>query len=233
MLPVGNRPTVDYAVEQCVAAGLSRIVFVVTSEGSQVRQYYGDSIDVMAEYPWLDQTGTVEVMYVTQRPEYGYGSGSGLRSAREVLAAGSRFVVIAGDAFLACTTNPVATLLAGCAGSPGALIGLEVPEADIRHYGILTAQQGYLADFQEKPERLRPGQAPLANVSYYVLPQAVFELLDKVKQTGGEYYLTDAVLALARTERVAVVPVAGQYLDSGQVDKWLLANQYVLGSSHP
>jgi UTP--glucose-1-phosphate uridylyltransferase len=124
MLPVGNRPTVDYAVEQCVAAGLSRIVFVVTSEGSQVRQYYGGSIDVMAEYPWLDQTGMVEVMYVTQRPEYGYGSGSGLRSAREVLTAGSRFVVIAGDAFLACTTNPVATLLAGCAGSPGALIGL-------------------------------------------------------------------------------------------------------------
>jgi UTP-glucose-1-phosphate uridylyltransferase len=233
MLPVGNRPTADYAVEQCVAAGVTRIVFVVSSEESQVQQYYGDAIDVAVEYPWLEQTGDVEVMYVAQRSEYGYGSGSGLRSARDVLAGVPRFIVIAGDAFLACASNPVAGLLAGCGTTAGALVGLEVPESDVRHYGILTVHDGCLADLQEKPERLAEGQLPLANVSYYVLPEAIFRLLDEVKQTGGEYYLTDAVLALASREKVAVVSLEGEYLDSGQVDKWLVANQYVLGSQHP
>jgi UTP--glucose-1-phosphate uridylyltransferase len=233
MLPVGNRPTVDYAVEQCLAAGIRRLVFIVSRDDSQVRQYYGDTIDVAAEYPWLEQAGTIKVMYVVQRPEYGYGSGSGLKSAREALASVARFVVIAGDAFLACQTNPVAGLLAGCGDAEGALVGLEVPASDVRHYGILTARGGYLRDLQEKPESLAKGQLPLANVSYYVLSQAIFGLLDEVRQTGGEYYLTDAVLALAVRQKVAVVPVVGRYLDSGQVDKWLAANQYVLDSQHP
>jgi UTP--glucose-1-phosphate uridylyltransferase len=233
MLPVGNRPTVDYAVEQCVAAGINRIIFVVSKENSQLQQYYGERLDVAAEYSRLKQTNVIELMYVVQRPEYGYGSGSGLRSARDALTSVPRFVVVAGDAFLASAGNPVEALVTGCGAAAGALIGLEVPEADARHYGILSVEAGRLVDLQEKPERLAQGQRPLANVSYYVLPEAVFGLLDEVGQTGGEYYLTDAVLALARTGRVVVVPVVGQYLDSGQVDKWLVANQHVLSLTHP
>lgn len=233
MLPIGNRPTVDYAVEQCVAAGLKRIVFVTSTEASQVQQYYGDHLTLATEYPWLGLSGEVELMYVPQRSAYGYGSASGVRSARQLVGNAPRFVVVAGDGFVAAEVNPVAALLTGCGTGQAALLGLEVPVADISHYGIITAQNGHMVDFQEKPERLRDDQVPLANVSYYVLPQAVFGLLDGLTQTGGEYYLTDAVLALARETDLAVIAVAGRYLDSGQVDKWLAANQYVLAADYP
>ena len=233
MLPIGNRPTVDYAVEQCVAAGLRRLVFVVSSEESQVAQYYGERIDIASEYPWLKRKGQIQVLYSVQRSEYGYGSAAGVRSAQEALAGTARFVVVAGDGFVAGDDNPVVTLLGGCREKQGALLGLEVPESDVHHYGIITAEHGHLAGLVEKPEQLAAGQLPLANVSYYVLPETVFEMLDEVKLTGSEYYLTDAVLALAGRGEVAVVPTSGVYLDSGQVDKWLAANQYIMARAHP
>jgi len=235
MLPIGNRPTVDYIVEQCAQAGLSRIVFVISPEQNQLQRYYGDHVEVAKEYPWLGKDTTLTIEYVVQdTTKLGYGTGSAVMSVREHLQGTEHFLVVAGDAFFyGPDTNPLGMLVETCAnGAKAALLGLEVSHDDIKHLGSLSVNdKRELTAIVEKPTSLPEDVTPLANISYYAFDQDIFPAIEAIELTNNEYYITDALLRVAEQSPVPVVAAKGLYLDSGNLEKWVAANQFVLENS--
>jgi len=233
MLPIGNRPAVDYVVEQCAAAGIRRIVFVVQRQGSQISQYYGKAIDISQEYPWLNMEGQIAISYVVHdQAKLGYGTAPAVLCARQLLADTEQFIVVAGDGFLhGSAQNPLSMLIAGCNDVDSALLGLQIPAEEASNFGILAVDKDHqLVNLSERPAELPAGWQPLANISYYAFSQAIFPELEAVKSVGGEYRLTDAILSLSGQSPVRVVPIEGEFLDSGLAHKWVAANQRVLDS---
>lgn len=232
MLPIGNRPTVDYIVEQCAQADIERVVFVISPNQTLLRKYYGNRLDIAQEYPWLGKNTSLHIEYAVQDPaEYGYGTAAAVMSARKQLGGNVQFLAIAGDAFFySPEINPLSLLLqAQQDGVEAALLGLEVPMAETKQFGIVTADnQDQLVGLVEKPASLPNGTLPLANISYYALSSSIFPAIEAIERTNGEFYITDALLEVATQAQVRVVPTQGQYLDSGQLEKWVAANQLIL-----
>jgi len=107
-----------------------------------------------------------------------------------------------------------------------------VSREDIKHLGsISTNDRHELTDLIEKPASLPEGVTPLANISYYAFSQAIFPAIETIELTNNEYYITDALLELAKHAPVPVLRAKGLYLDSGNLEKWVRANQFVLENS--
>jgi len=114
-------------------------------------------------------------------------------------------------------------------GAKGLVTCIEKPDELLHRYGVAQLAKEnsfrYLQALIEKPE---PGTAPsnLANISKYILPNTVFDLIN-VQQPNlksGELYITDTISQLALTEKVVIHQPQGEYLDGGYPLGWLLAN---------
>ncbi len=232
MLPIGNRPTVDYVVEYCLAAGIRNIIFVVQRLHSQIEQYYGTKINIAETYPHLKTAGPAYVTYtVHDQNTLGYGTAPAVYCTQKLLQGVQRFVVIAGDAFIYNTsTNPIQALIRSNRDTNEVLLGIQIAPQDVTNFGILAVDDNqHLVNLVERPDSLPHGWKPLANISHYLFSQAIFPELEAVQPSpNGEYLITDAILALARRTGVTVVPTHGLYLDSGNLKAWVAANQFIL-----
>ncbi len=243
MLPIGNRPLVDYVVQDCLAAGITELFFVVGEESTQLRDYYRSNID-LKDYllrngkrdllPLIAPLAGVRLHFIVQ-PSYGkYGTAVPVALAAEQIGHGESVAVLMGDDFVysADGSSETARLIAA-AGDDSAMTGVEVPVGDVSRYGVIeTDANNNFVRIVEKPT---PEEAPsrLINVSKYVLNS---DALDHIRayvatEREGEYYITDPINSyVADGGRLAVVPAAGQYLDGGTVEGWLHANNVVFGS---
>lgn len=225
MLPIGNRPVVDYVIEQCAMAGIRRIVMVVNSAGGLISQHYGKTVDIATEYPQLGIHGAIAMEYVVQ-PAGGYGTASAVACV-EAIVHDDRFVVIPADAFIYNPTQPALGRIIDAIHTSdvrGAVGGLVLDGGEVSKYSVITKENGHLTGLIEKPQGLDVNARYEANMSYYVLPQEIFDAIRSLTPTNNEYYLTDAVVAVAMKSPIVVVPVEGEYLDSGQLDSWVRAN---------
>lgn len=234
MIPIGNRPTIDYVVEQCAEADIERIVFVVSSPDTLIKRYYEDGLEIADEYPWLNKTGRISTEYVVQDMEaYGYGSGSAVACAQASLADEDAFAVLAADGFIYGSDKPVVKTLIEAYESDGnvagSVAGFEVSDAEVKYYSLIKHTDDMLmTDLIEKPDIQPVGKLVPANVSYYVLSRDVFDIITHLAAHNGEYYLTDAVLGLAQQKGIKVAPIQGLFLDSGRVEPWLEANKHIV-----
>jgi UTP--glucose-1-phosphate uridylyltransferase len=187
MLPLVDKPVVQYVVEELVAAGIRRIVFV-TGQGKQAIEDYF-------------QSGPVEFLY-TRQPEP-RGLGDALRYAEGFAPA----VVALGDAVIEGAVVP--RLISAYEGADAAVAVAEVPEAAVSRYGIVVSADGEVTDLVEKPA---PGQVAsrMAVMGRYVLGPRVFAALRETQPgAGGEVQLTDALRAVLGTGgRIRAVPLA-------------------------
>lgn len=242
MLPIGNRPLVDFVVQDCIAAGITDIYFVVSEESTQLQLYYGENTR-LDEYlkannknellPLVAPVENVSFNYIVQAANDKYGSATPVGLAAEYLAPDESVVVVMGDDFI---YNPdgsseIARLLTATPAGECAMLGVEVPLGQVSRYGVLeyTANKEFIR-IVEKP---RPEDAPsnLINVSKYVLNAvAVQEITAYVeKPRGDEYYITDPINTyVEKGGKVKIIPAQGTYLDGGTVEGWLRANQVVL-----
>lgn len=247
MLPILNRPVVDYVVEDCIKAGITDIYFVVNKDAVQIRNYYGRNI-VLEEYlaAHKKQRLASSVLppkqatfhYVEQdtASDAPYGTAVPVMLCREFINPGEHFLVLTGDDFVfnADGSSEIKRLMKA-AGSKSAMLGVEVPETMVSNYGVIASHEvdGHLVydAIQEKPS-IEEAESNLINISKYVLPAAFYEYLDKIMQSqpnpSGEYYIIDALNAFAQDgNEICVMRAQGEYLDSGTVENWLYANQYI------
>lgn len=248
MLPIGNRPLVDYVVEDCIKAGITDIYFVVSEESDQIRRYYGHNDELEG---YLRNKGKTELLesikprkdvrfhFVTQDALAKYGTAIPVWECRDLIARDEYFLVLMGDDFIYSPNNDASVskdLIACAQNADAALIGVEVAREETGRYGVFSFQaDGEEKVFEEIVEGPDPASAPsnLINVSKYIFKGDIFDYLEpdvKIQPSSkGEYYIIDAINAYkAAGKRITLTSANGQYLDGGTVEGWLNANNVVL-----
>jgi UTP--glucose-1-phosphate uridylyltransferase len=243
MLPVGNRPLVDYVVQDCIAAGITDIYFVVSEWMSQVQAYYSENT-LLEEY--LQSAGKrpiegvvpptdVRFHFVTQNTNDKYGTAIPVALAAREFGADEPVVVLMGDDFIynADGSSEVARLLEATGTGGSAMLGVNIAKEETHRYGVIEVNENN--EFVRIVEKPTPEAAPstLINVSKYVLDA---ELLQKIvryseQEVEGEYLITDPINDYVREGGVlSVARAKGRYLDGGTVEGWLQANMVVINS---
>ena len=249
MLPVGNRPLVDYSVQELIEAGVTDIYMVISNvEPCQVREFYQDNL---ALNKYLEERGKsdrlalaktlpdhVRIHYTTQDPSGKYGTAVPIAMVVEEYSLDEPVLVFMGDDFIWSPDGPSASeaLLASLKDpSDSAILGVEIPQGDVEKYGVLSAENGQLTGVIEKP---RPEDAPsnLINVSKYIMSPALLQEIVKYVNDNNfspldqEYMVTDPIETYIKNGGVIrVAPTSGEYLDGGSVEGWLHANNVVCG----
>ncbi len=243
MLPIGNRPVVDYVVQDCIKAGITDIYFVIGEQSNQLRDYYRSNIDLN---DYLRRNGKENLLplvtppkirfhYITQSSYAKYGTAVPVSLVVPLLNEGESAVVLMGDdcIYRQDDLSEVARLIKA-AGDDSAMLGTRVPHQDVSKYGVLeTNAAGEFVRIIEKPN-IDDAPSDIVNVSKYVLNYKALKLIEQyaeIDKVSGEYYITDPINQYVTDGgRLMVVEAEGQYLDSGTVEGWLQANQIVIGN---
>ena len=230
MLPIGDRPCIEYIVAEAVDAGLDRVVFVTSRGKDALLDYFDRSPDLEAHLEaagkadYLDEVRRVarlaEVVGIRQQETRGLGHA--VLCARPAVG-NEAFAVFLGDDIVDAETPAIAQLMETWAASdadPAVLALMEVPREHTRRYGVCAGSwasehvMGVTA-MVEKPE---PEEAPSnhAIVGRYILPGDIFDLLEATQPgRGGEIQLTDAIAALCGQGRVLGRVFEGERFDTG------------------
>lgn len=249
LLPLGNRPIIDYVVNDCVGAGITRIIFTVRPGSHGLQDYFlgNDELDdalrrlgkakILAQLKAIRHQATFE--FVEQPASAGYGSAIPIQVAAPHLPRGESVIVCSGDDVIWHRDGApeTAALLQThqAAGGIGTLTALKKPSSELSQYGVLSLKHhnghNYLKDFVEKPA---PGTEPsnLINLSKYVVTPDLLPYIMEVTpdKKSGEYFITDAILNASRDRPIAVHQATGTYLDTGNPISWLQANLEVTGN---
>lgn len=229
MLPLLNRPVVDYVVEDCVKAGITDICFVVNPDANQIQTYFDSQVD---SYPG------VNFYFAEQENDGRYGSSMALITARDFIAGESSFVLMGGDdtAFNADGSSELQRMIDMTTHThqSSAMMAAQIDPAQSVNYGCLeTTELNSYVRIVEKPE---PQDAPsnLINISKFVLSNDILHFLDEqannpLPEGVSEYQITDVLNAYAAEGGdIYVHTIMGKYLDAGSVEAWVAANQTIL-----
>ncbi|WP_067537303.1 sugar phosphate nucleotidyltransferase [Nocardia crassostreae] len=249
MLPLGNRPAIDYVIRECARAGVEQIGIVVRKGSAQIQHYYGCDMDLralLAVRGWdekaaaLDETATVpDLVFLEQSLESDYGTAVPVRLAREFVGE-DRFFFVSSDDLLADEPG-VSTLadLAALAGDGYGLVGQPMAPANSSRYGVLDTRTVdgalVLRGITEKsPDVPDETELPLINISRYVFGPDFYEVLSSISAdpASGELRLTDALDAVLRSDSPAfrVHPSRGRYFDLGRVEGLVAAVNHFAGA---
>ncbi len=212
MLPIVDKPSIQYVVEEAVAAGLDDVL-VITGRGKQAIE---DHFDRSPELEWTLETagkddllaevraasGTAQVHFVRQSEPLGLGHAVSV-ARRHV--ADEPFAVLLGDDIMIDDATLLRSMLDAFARVQGAVVALmEVPPDEISSYGCAEVEpvDGRLVRVRSLVEKPPAAEAPsnLAVIGRYVFTPAIFDALADVRPgAGGELQLTDAIAALIPT----------------------------------
>lgn len=242
MLPLGNRPIVDYIVEDCLEAGVERIIFVVRPAQTQIRHFYSEESiirDFLKQRNALDKYAPLdnlprkaEFTFVDQPADERYGTAIPLLCAETVLE-GKPFLYINGDALVwkpgVSVTSEMVTALSR-ERAAAALLAKRISREDVSRYGVLKLREdGSFAGITEKPS-VEEAPSNFINLGAYVLNDSIFPLLRDLNPDPktGEYYVTDALEAFAGSNRTYVHDVEGaQLLDVGTPENFIASNRII------
>jgi UTP--glucose-1-phosphate uridylyltransferase len=246
MLPVVDKPLIQYAVEEALAAGATRLVFVTGASKRAIEDHFDSDqeleqlLERQGKSSLLNQIRSVLPSYASCiyiRQPAPLGLGHAVLCAQPAVGAEPFFVHLADDLIrsdVACLAQMAEVYDAKRAS----VLGVQaVPRADTDKYGIVAveADKSATARVHSIVEKPKPQVAPsnLAVVGRYVLAPAIFEHLEKIgRGAGGEIQLTDGIAALMREEAVYAYRFAGTRYDCGSKLGYLQATvEYALG--HP
>ncbi len=250
MLPVGNRPLVDYSVQELIEAGVTDIYMVISNvEPCQVREFYKDNL---ALNTYLEARGKtdrlalaktlpdhVKIHYVSQDPSAKYGTAVPVAMVAEEYNINEPVFVFFGDDFIWNPNGESAaqSLLKSVKNDEeSAILGVEVKKEEVVKYGMINVEDGKLTQIIEKPE-LKDVTSNLVHVSKYIMsPKLIQEMVEYVNShdfgpKDQEYMATDPLATFVQKGGIVrVAPTTGEYLDGGSLEGWVHANDVVCGS---
>lgn len=236
LLPIVDRPCIEYAVVEAVAAGIERVVMVTTHGKEALADYFdaNPELERHLEEQGKDEllrqvrsiTGLVDVVTVRQRDARGLGLA--VLSARAAVGE-EPFAVLLADDVIDAGRPVIGQLMDGCEAGRAAVALMEVPREQTARYGVCGGpwQAPGRMDVRQMVEKPDPALAPstMAIIGRYVLPADIFDILEATPPgRNGEVQLTDALAVLAGQGRVTGVVFEGQRFDAGSVPGWLQAN---------
>ena len=243
MLPILERPLVDYVVDDCIKAGIKRIIFIVSEHNQQLKHFYRKN-DRLSEYlAKMEKSNLLEkinhlhtqaeYLFINQPDAAMYGTAIPVKLAEDYIDQDEAFLVYMGDDFV---FNPDGASEASAmielfhkSNSAGLVSCITKPQSELSRYGVAATKQEngftFLTDLVEKP---KSGTEPsnLVNISKYILTSEIFPIIkkQKVNENSGELFITDSVTTLAQQAPVVIHAPKGKYLDGGYPLGWLLAN---------
>ncbi|MBE6381232.1 MAG: UTP--glucose-1-phosphate uridylyltransferase [Lentisphaerae bacterium] len=239
MIPLVDKPVIQYVIEEAAAAGIEDILIITSSGKEAMRDHFLPEPELEARLQATKKTALLEnlkaiqnlarLSYVEQKVLNGLG---GALMLAEEFAAGEPFAVLLGDTVVeSSTTVPaVGQLIARYNQFGGTVVALEqVPVERVSNYGVIGGTQvaDRLMQIEELVEKPAPEEAPsnLAIASRYVLTSGIFDCLKKspAHGAGQEIYLTDALMMLGKSENVYGCEVEAHRYDIGNKLEFLKA----------
>jgi UTP--glucose-1-phosphate uridylyltransferase len=237
MLPIVDKPVVQYLVEEAVASGITDIVLVTRSGNQAVEDHFDSSreleLHLEAQKKWRELeeirriAGMANFIFIRQGKDMPYGNGTPLLCARSVIHCDEAVVYMFGDDIVKSDV-PCARQLIDVYEKyrPAAVVAVqEVPAEEISRYGVAklkaNSDRNELERMVEKPA---PEVAPsnLAQLGRFVLSYSIIGILQQLKTgQGGELWLADAIDELAATASVIVHPIAGKWFTTGDPLRFL------------
>ena len=246
MLPVVDKPLIQYAVEEAYAAGVREMIFVTGRHKRPIEDHFDMTFELEVA---LEQAGKAELLHVvrTVKPD-----DMECVYVRQAQALGLGHAVLCGQRLIG--NEPFAVLLADdlMVGTPPVLAQMveqfkewrasilavqEVPAEHTQRYGIVAGTQvnNRLVNVERIVEKPKPADAPsrLGVAGRYILTPGVFrEIANQKRGVGGEIQLTDGIAGLLRREKVFAYRYDGQRYDCGSKEGFLQAN-VELALAHP
>ena len=235
MLPIVDKPIIQYVVEEAVASGIEDIIIITGWHKRSIEDHFDYPFELekrLVEAGKEDQAEEVRNIaemanFIYIRQKGSYGNGTPVLNAQSVIG-NEPFAVLWGDEFIYSEPPRLKQMVDVWEkyGVPN-VSAVRVPETAVDKYGIadVVPVEGNLFKINKIVEKPAIGKAPsnLAAHGAYILPPEIFEILAKAKPgKGGEIWLPDAVDALARQRDVYAVEIKnGKYYDTGNKLEYL------------
>jgi len=246
MLPVVDKPLIQYAVEEALAAGAQRLVFITGASKRAIEDHFDSDqelehmLEQQGKSDLLNQLRSVLPSYASCiyiRQPAPLGLGHAVLCAQPAVGSEPFFVHLADD-LIRSEVAVLEQMARVYDAKRASILGVEVvPRSDTDKYGIVAveADRATTSRVRSIVEKPKPAVAPssLAVVGRYVLAPAIFEHLERIgRGAGGEIQLTDGIASLMREEAVYAYRFEGKRYDCGSKLGYLQATvEYALG--HP
>jgi len=238
MLPVVDKPLIQYAVEEAVAAGVEVLVFITGRSKRAISDHFDKAYELENELELRGKTETLKIVQnivpphvtcVHIRQAEALGLGHAVGRAKAVIGDEPFAVILADDLIDDNASGCLSQMVKVFEEWQCSLLGVErIDPSETQSYGIVRShsignQLGRVEEIVEKP---KPEKAPsnLAVVGRYILTPAIFDKLDEVTRgAGGEIQLTDAIALLLKEEPVLSYEFYGKRYDCGSKLGYLIA----------
>ena len=229
MLPILDKPTIQYIVEEASRAGIEDIIIVTGKHKRAIEDHFDNQKELEMVLEEKGKTELLEkvqystdlanIFYVRQKEQKGLGHA--IYSARQFIG-DEPFAVLLGDDIVESDTPAIKQLMEVYEETGNSVIGVqEVPESDTHRYGIIDplSKEGRRYEVQKFVEKPKQGTAPsnLAIMGRYVLTPEIFDYLKTQKKgAGNEIQLTDAIERMNNDHQVFAYDFIGNRYDVGE-----------------
>ncbi len=238
MLPLVDKPIIQYAVEEVAACGIREMVFITAQGKHSIENHFDTNSElerVLGEkgktelLEKVKRTGELGKFIYCRQEQPPQGLGHAVLMAKE-LVADDYFAVLLPDDVMDCPVPCLKQMIDVADQKDAAVLAVQKTDADgQKRYGIVKVEPtdnpriSKIVDIVEKPG---PEDAPsdLAVMGRYILPREIFAELEKTpKGTGGEIQLTDAIRSMLKTKDFYAYEYDGERLDAGEVAGYVKA----------
>lgn len=226
MLPIVDKPLIQYAVEEAIAAGITELIFVTSSSKRAIEDHFDSNMELESNLIARDKFELLKIVqnilpegvscsYIRQKSPKGLGHA--VLCAKPLVSNEPFAVILADDLIDSDKKNCLQQMIEVFEKTSSSIIAVQkIPFEETRKYGVVDVDDGmWLRGIVEKPS---PEQAPsnLGVVGRYILTPTIFPLLETVMTgSGGEIQLTDGIAKLLKIESVAALQFQGRRFDCG------------------
>jgi len=245
MLPIADRPLIQYVVEEALASGIKEIIFVTRQGKSAIEDYFDTAFELETI---LERKGKNELLSIARsvsqmidvisvRQKQPLGLGHAILCARPLISEDA-FAVILPDDLIDSKTPCLSQLISIYKKTKATVVAIErLPQELVSSYGVIAPEpiEERLYKAKELVEKPSPEEAPsnLAVIGRYVLTKNIFPILEHLPPgRGGEIQLTDAINELSQTNPIYAYEFEGKRYDCGDKLGYLKAN-VIYGLRHP
>ena len=245
MLPIADRPLIQYVVEEALASGIKEIIFVTRQGKSAIEDYFDTAFELETI---LERKGKNELLSIARsvsqmidvisvRQKQPLGLGHAILCARPLISEDA-FAVILPDDLIDSKTPCLSQLISIYKKTKATVVAIErLPQELVSSYGVIAPEpiEERLYKAKELVEKPSPEEAPsnLAVIGRYVLTKNIFPILEHLPPgRGGEIQLTDAINELSQTDPIYAYEFEGKRYDCGNKLGYLKAN-VIYGLRHP
>lgn len=241
LLPIIDKPLIQYAVEEAIEAGIETLIFITSASKHAISDHFDPMPELREKFlaqnkqNLVDKLDTLPIqiqrVFIPQGAPLGLGHA--VLQAEAMIESDEMFAVILADDFIQSEHKPLKRLIDVAEKNQSATISVEsVSDQRISSYGVIKPSEWFddhtqVIDIIEKPD-FEDAPSNFGVIGRYVLPFSVFsELKQTQMDKNQEYQLTDALNQLMNTSGLLAVQLDGNRFDCGSQEGFVLANLHV------